>query len=232
LDEEAMSSPDPMDEGLTCPAARPVRLRRWWLVAGLAAGTLASAIFTLGFLSFAASIDQEEHPPPRKAQAMVVLTGGKDRIPDAVELLAHGYAKRLLISGVHAGLTRADVAQLAPRYHTLVECCVDLGYEARNTIGNATETRRWFIENNLQGPLLVVTSNYHMPRALVELAAVLPGVELIPAPVVTERLRRSRWWKDLHVARIWGFEYTKFLASIARTRVFGRREDRTVVAVN
>ena len=52
-----------------------------------------------GFLAFAWSIDQDEHPPSRKAEAMIALTGGKDRIPDAVTLLAEGYANRLLISG-------------------------------------------------------------------------------------------------------------------------------------
>ena len=184
-----------------------------------------------GFLAFAWSIDQDEHPPSRKAEAMIALTGGKDRIPDAVTLLAEGYANRLLISGVAQGISRSEVAQLAPRFRTLVECCVDLGYQARNTIGNAEEARRWFSENRLSGPLLVVTSNYHMPRALVELAAVLPGVELIPAPVVTEKLRRSAWWKDLHVARLWVSEYAKLVVSLARLtlRDFGSGH-RTLVA--
>jgi uncharacterized SAM-binding protein YcdF (DUF218 family) len=179
-------------------------------------GLLLCLAAVSGFFVFAWSIDQDEHLPTRRAEAMIVLTGGKDRIPDAVTLLAEGYANRLLISGVNQGITRSEVAQLTPKFRTLVECCVELGYEARNTIGNAEEARRWFSGNRLHGPLLVVTSNYHMPRALAELSAVLPGVELIPAPVVTEKLRRSAWWQDLHVARIWASEYAKYVASLAR----------------
>ena len=213
-----MSTPEPFSQSMS-PVPSPERrgrLRRWFARAfGLiCVGGLVAV--TGGFLAFAWSIDQSEHLPSRRAEAMIALTGGKDRIPDAVTLLAEGYANRLLISGVAQGISRSEVAQLAPRFRTLVECCVDLGYQARNTIGNAEEARRWFTDNQLRGPLLVVTSNYHMPRALVELSAVLPGVELIPAPVVTEKLRRSAWWKDLHVARLWASEYAKLVVSLAR----------------
>jgi uncharacterized SAM-binding protein YcdF (DUF218 family) len=214
---------DPATTLPQAPAARRGRLLR------IAARTLMGAIVLLGiglaggFLLFAACIDQEEHAPSRRGQAMIALTGGKDRIPDAVALLAEGYASRLLISGVNQGITRSEVAQLAPKFKTLVECCVELGYDARNTIGNAEEAQRWFRGNKLHGPLLVVTSNYHMPRALVELAAVLPDVELIPAPVVTEKLRRAGWWNDIHVARLWASEYAKFVVSVARLALRGHK---------
>jgi uncharacterized SAM-binding protein YcdF (DUF218 family) len=187
---------------------------------------MAGLVLSVGFLHFAASIDEEERLPLRRAEAIVALTGGPDRIPDAVSLLANGYAKRLLISGVNQTISRAEIAQLAPRFRALVECCVELGYEARNTVGNAEEARRWFTQNGLRGPLMVVTSNYHMPRALVELASVLPGVDLVPVPVITEKLRRVTWWKDPQVARLWAFEYVKYVASLARITVRGLSGER------
>lgn len=210
---------------------RAGRLRRMLTRTVLGAMALLGLGLAGGFLLFAGCIEEQEHAPSRRAEAMIALTGGKDRISDAVTLLAEGYANRLLISGVNQGITRSELAQLTPKFRTLVECCVELGYEARNTIGNAQEARRWFVGNHLHGPLLVVTSNYHMPRALIELSAVLPGVELIPAPVVTEKLRRSAWWTDVHVARLWASEYAKFVVSLARVTLrdlSGRR--RTVVA--
>jgi uncharacterized SAM-binding protein YcdF (DUF218 family) len=227
-----MTSEPVQSTSATCPAAaRPGRLRRILGRVALGACLLLGLVLGSGFLLFAASIDEQEHIPSRRAEAMIALTGGKDRIPDAVTLLAEGYATRLLISGVNQGITRSEIAQLTPKFRTLVECCVDLGYQARNTIGNAEEARHWFLANRLRGPLLVVTSNYHMPRALVELAAVLPGVELIPAPVVTEKLRRSAWWTDIHVARLWASEYAKFVVSLARVTLRDLRgQSYTIVA--
>jgi uncharacterized SAM-binding protein YcdF (DUF218 family) len=185
--------------GVVCAAA---------LVAGIA-----------GFLAFSQLIEQDEARSLRPGVAVVALTGGADRIQDALDLLEKGYAGRLLITGVNSSLTRADVARLAPRSAAFIECCVDLGYEARNTIGNALETRQWLAEHDLLGPVIVVTSNYHMPRALAELAHELPGTELIPYPVVSDRMRAGAWWNDAGVARLWVVEYLKYLVALARIQL-------------
>ena len=79
----------------------------------------------VGFVAFGRQIEVEENPPARPAAAVIALTGGADRIHDAIELLERGYAGRLLISGVNQALTLADVARLAPKYRKLVDCCVD-----------------------------------------------------------------------------------------------------------
>ncbi len=177
-----------------------------------------------GFLRFSQSIALEEAPLTRSGVAALALTGGPERIADAIELLERGQVGRLLITGVNASLTRADVARLAPRSSKIIECCVDLGYEARNTIGNAREARQWLAAHNLHGPVIVVTSNYHMPRAIAELGHELPGTELIPFPVVTGRLRHGAWWNDLAVARLWVGEYVKYLAALARIALRSARE--------
>ncbi len=82
---------------------------------------------------------------------------------------------------------------MLPQHDRLLECCVDLDHSAVNTVGNAAETRRW-----AQGPrfrsLIVVTSNYHMPRTMAELGRQLPDVALIPFPVVSDKLRAEPWW--------------------------------------
>ena len=183
---------------------------------GLAA---ALVVFFAGFLVFAQSIEKDEVRPPRQGVAVVALTGGADRIQDALDLLDKGYAGRLLITGVHPSLTRADMARLAPRSARFIECCVDLGYEAQNTIGNAQEARRWLAEHDLRGPVIVVTSNYHMPRALAELAHELPQTDLIPFPVVSDRLRNGAWWNDPGVARLWAGEYVKYLVALLRIQL-------------
>jgi uncharacterized SAM-binding protein YcdF (DUF218 family) len=106
-----------------------------------------------------------------------------------------------------------------PNFHQLFDCCIDLGRAALNTAGNADETRRWVEANAIRTSLIIVTSNYHMPRALVELRSALPQLDLIPYPVVSDRLRNSDWRSDTHVARLLAIEYVKFLAAIVRTKM-------------
>ncbi len=80
-----------------------------------------------------------------------------------------------------------------PRYEGLVSCCVDLDHSAINTTGNAIETRRWVKDRGFSS-LIVVTSAYHMPRTMAELAKQMPDIALVPFPVVTEKLRNEPWW--------------------------------------
>ncbi len=102
-------------------------------------------------------------------------------------------------------------------YNTLLSCCVDLDYSALNTYGNAVQARRWAVEHGFQS-LIVVTSAYHMPRALAELAHQLPDARLIPFPVVSDRLRIEPWWSSGDTTRLVLSEYLKYLAAKVRMR--------------
>jgi uncharacterized SAM-binding protein YcdF (DUF218 family) len=145
----------------------------------------------------------------------VVLTGGAFRISDALELLAAGRGKRLLITGVNPSTRTVDVSRLVPEHRRLFACCVDLDHSAMNTIGNAIETRRWAEQRNFKS-LIVVTSNFHMPRAMAELDHQLPGVTLVPFAVVSERVRVASWWENQATARLLFVEYLKYIVARAR----------------
>ena len=112
-----------------------------------------------------------------------------------MKLLAAGKAKRVLITGVNRTTTVDELKELASQGGQYFTCCVDIDKEARNTIDNATETSEWVALHHY-GSIIVVTSNYHMPRALAELARVMPGVTLIPYPVVDNNVH-SRPLVDL-----------------------------------
>ena len=176
------------------------------------AGGLALA---WSFASFLDRIAAAETPLNRHAEGAVALTGGADRISDAVELLAAGRADRLLITGVNPLTTRGEIVKQTPAARELIDCCIALGYEAANTVGNAAETERWVRANHIRS-LIVVTSNYHMPRALAEIGSALPDVELLAYPVVSERGRARAWWADGPSARLIGWEYVKYLAATLR----------------
>lgn len=190
--------------------ARPVGL-------GCAAGALALAGVLGGFGLFVASLEEVERAPSERADGIVVLTGGSQRVEDAIDLLARGYAGRLLITGVNERTGRDEISRLTPGQRELVECCVDLDYRARNTVGNAAETRRWARERKF-GSLIVVTSNYHLPRTLAELDRVLPEVRKVPYAVVPTPTAEG-WSAALVRTRRLFSEYAKFVVVWLRTRV-------------
>jgi uncharacterized SAM-binding protein YcdF (DUF218 family) len=189
-------------------------------LAGFATGLFLVAGLALagGFFAFVAMLDRYAPRPPGTADAIVALTGGSQRVADAIELLSQGYGGRLLISGVNETTTRAEIARLNPGQRRLLDCCVDLDYRARNTIGNAIETRRWIADHGF-GSIIVVTSNYHMPRTLLELENAAPEVLKIPHAVTPTAIDVSQWWRDELAARLLALEYLKFLAAWARTRI-------------
>jgi uncharacterized SAM-binding protein YcdF (DUF218 family) len=194
-------------------AKRSLRRR----LVGLVCAIPVFAIVTLlaGFLYFAFHVANRETPLDRMADGIVALTGGASRINDAVELLALGRGQRLLITGVSPTTNTAELARLVPDHQEWFSCCIDLDYSAINTIGNAVETRRWALKRGFRS-LVVVTSSYHMPRAMLEIGHRLPGVILIPFPVVTEQSRQEPWWSNLGSARILVFEYLKYIVAAAR----------------
>ncbi len=156
--------------------------------------------------------------PDDRADGIVALTGGPQRIGDAIDLLAGGYGRRLLITGVNERTSRDEIARLNPSQRALIACCVDLDYRARNTIGNAIETRRWMRAHRFS-TVAVVTSNYHMPRTLIELDhALQDGDRVLPHPVIAEGFDANGWWRSPAAAKLLAAEYVKFLASWVRTR--------------
>ena len=177
--------------------------------------TLAVILFTTGFFHFVNSMPIAEIPPSRNADGIVVLTGATSRINDAMALLAEGRGKRLLISGVNPTTRAQEISRLMPEHQRWFSCCVDLDRSAVNTIGNAIETKRWVTSQGFQS-VIVVTSNFHMPRAMAELGHQLPGVKLVPYAVISERVRVESWWDNPATAKLLFLEYLKYLAAPVR----------------
>jgi uncharacterized SAM-binding protein YcdF (DUF218 family) len=200
----------------------------------IAAFLVLALIWFSGLLAFAGRVQQSTPAPlPQPAQGVVALTGANSdqRISAALDLLEEGYGRRVLVSGVNRMATRNDIANATKAVRRLYDCCVDLGFTAADTVGNARETAAW-AKAMRYDRLIVVTADYHMPRAMLELRAVLrgTGVEAQTYAVPTPALKARGWWRSPRAARLMAVEYCKYLAILGREAVLGLGPRRTPAA--
>lgn len=145
---------------------------------------LLMLIWMIGFAWFAVDL-------PRPADAdlqtdsVVVLTGGPGRIEHALQIVEQEKAERLLVSGVDREVKPNELAAQHERPTTFFECCVDLGFQAVDTRSNALETARWAARREDKS-IRLVTSDWHMRRARLELERALPAeIVIVPDAVST-----------------------------------------------
>ena len=191
---------------------------------GVAAFLVVALIWAAGLFAFANRVQQSTPlPDPLPAEGIVVLTGANsnERIAAAVDLLAERLGRRVLVSGVNRDVTREELRTASKTVRRLYDCCVDLGFTAADTVGNARETAEWAKAMRYRS-LIVVTSDYHMPRAMLELRAVLrPPMVLQTYAVATPALKVRNWWRSPRAARLLVVEYCKYLAILGREGVLG-----------
>lgn len=194
---------------------RLLRLLYWSLF-------MALSLWLGGFLHFANNLPNSA-AAGGQADAVVVLTGGSDRFEAGLALLAAGGGKRLLLSGVGSDADRGALRARAPDPEAAakLDCCVDLGRRAADTRGNAREAKAWLSEHGFQS-LHLVTAHYHMPRSRLLFAAAMPDVRILAHAVVPKSVIISRWWRHPGTVRLLALEYSKYLLSLIRIRVFAR----------
>ncbi|MEJ0062339.1 MAG: YdcF family protein [Alphaproteobacteria bacterium] len=178
-------------------------------------------IWLTGLVVFVGYVDaMHETDGGEAVDAIVVLTGGSERVATGVDLLRRGLGKKLFISGVAPGVEPDKIlndSALAPEQKS---CCVILGYRADDTIGNAEETLQWLRRENYRS-MRLVTAHYHMLRSLLEFRMLDSGVRIIPHPVAPVRVQLDGWWARGGTARLLMTEYNKLIVTMARTIVYG-----------
>lgn len=195
-------------------------LRRLSVVALLSASVLG-LVALVSFWLFVQGLERDEPDDLAEGQAIVVLTGGADRLADGLKLLEAGKGERLLVSGVHPGTSLMDFKRLMPDRARLLACCTDLDHAAVNTRDNAREAARW-AKSHGYSRLIIVTASYHVPRARLEFRQRLPQAVLAFYPVVPDVMGLRAWWREPHLLRILVFEYAKYrLAQLRRLAGLG-----------
>ncbi len=175
-----------------------------------------------GLLAFAHSLPRSEPAADGRTDAIVVLTGGSERLASGFDLLRRDLGGKLFISGVYRGVDVRELLRMSRQAPDDIECCIVLGYTADDTEGNAVETAEWMRQEGFSS-LRLVTANYHMPRSLVEFRRSLPEVAIVPHPVSPPNVRLDWWFLWPGTATLIVEEYNKFLLAWARARLFGPR---------
>ncbi|MCG8440956.1 MAG: YdcF family protein [Caulobacterales bacterium] len=185
-------------------------------------GLFAAIAFTIGFVAFCEAVMRLRPPDaPYQADGVVAFTGGSGaRIAAAMDLLEQGQARRMLVSGVNPIASKAELHRITGGSAAMFDCCVDIGRAAQTTEGNAIETADW-ARAHAFGSLIVVTSDYHMPRALIVLRPEIGTIKLTPWPVLDPRADSRPWWSDATTTRLLLSEYVKYLIVSARGALLG-----------
>lgn len=127
-------------------------------------GTMLIIVYLLGFSAFVlySLYPPQITPSNSQSQTAIVLTGGENRISEGVSLLNNKSVQRVFVSGVGKDVGLDDIF---PKSYQSLLCCVTLGYEAKDTIGNMHESFSWLKKHKEIKSFYLITSSYHMPRA-------------------------------------------------------------------
>lgn len=179
-----------------------------WLLYGVLTIFIAWA---LGFVLFTRYINSFDIDTNTKTDAIIVLTGGRNRISEGIKLLNENLADKLFISGVPENISIGQIEKQA-KIKADDENKIELGRKAKNTIENAIETEEWIKKNNIKS-IRLVTSSYHIPRSLQEFIVYVTmgnDLEVVLNPIYSPNVNH-KWWKSWGTFRLLMMEYNKFL---------------------
>ncbi len=160
------------------------------------------------------NISPSEIKQSNNIDGIVVFTGGESRIKTAIQLLTDGISDHLFISGVNPETDKNNISKQIYIDFNLIDCCIDLGSNAKNTFENAIETANWIRENEYKN-IIIVTSDYHMKRSLLIMKDFSKDTKFYPYHVQSKLLDDMNI-KKFEKLRIIILEYSKYLYSRLR----------------
>jgi uncharacterized SAM-binding protein YcdF (DUF218 family) len=175
-------------------------------------------LWLAGFFWFVAESPGAAPDGAVPSDAIIVLTGGRERLHEGMELLREGKGRKLFVSGVNPGVHLGELLRISGNAPSWARCCVVLGHKAMNTRGNAEETAWWMKKEGYKS-LRLVTSWYHMPRSLLDFEHAMPKITIIPHPVFSAEIDRRQWWTSARGTLLLFAEYSKYLLALGESPV-------------
>jgi uncharacterized SAM-binding protein YcdF (DUF218 family) len=182
--------------------------------------------FCTGLLKYKEEVQSLKEYSIKEAANVVILTGGSNRIKEGLKLIK-GFSKLelmnidILISGIGKGFTKSNISELLLKNDLLnmfIECCLELDSKSKNTRSNALETLKWVNKNSIK-QLILITSNYHMPRAFLEFKNKMPNLKIIKYPITPEKHNINNWIYSYETFSLIFLEYCKFLIAHSRINI-------------
>ena len=190
---------------------------------------LLTSIFTLFFIElnnfknnilFLTKYNDIESPN------IVILTGGANRIKDGLKIIqdfknSKNISYKILVSGTGIGFTKSSLKKkLGPNFNSqLIQCCIDLDSISKNTFTNASETFKWANKNDIK-EFILITSNYHMPRAILEFKNVMPNLKIYTYAITPKKHDIKNWLSSYQTFSLVFTEYCKFIIAGLRIKFF------------
>ena len=181
------------------------------------------AYFFIELNSFKERILTLQKDPINLSSKVVILTGGTNRIKEGFEVIYKLDKKsitnlKVLVSGTGKGFSKLSLQEkLNPGFDLrLIECCVELDSVSQNTYSNAIETSKWVSKNNIE-EILLITSNYHIPRSILEFQNKMPNLKILYYPIIPKKHQINKWLKSFETFSLIFIEYCKYI--IANVRI-------------
>jgi len=190
---------------------------------------LLTSIFTLFFIelnNFKNNILVLTKYNDIKSPNIVILTGGANRIKDGLKIIqdfknSKNINYKILVSGTGMGFTKSSLKKkLGPNFNSqLIQCCIDLDGVSKNTLTNASETFKWTSKNDIK-EFILITSNYHMPRAILEFKNVMPNLKIYTYAITPKNHDIENWLSSYQTFSLVFTEYCKFIIAGLRIKFF------------
>ena len=190
---------------------------------------LLTSIFTLFFIelnNFKNNILYLTKYNDIESPNIVILTGGANRIKDGLKIIqdfknSKNINYKILVSGTGIGFTKSSLKKkLGPNFNSqLIQCCIDLDGVSKNTLTNASETFKWTNKNNIK-EFILITSNYHMPRAILEFKNVMPNLKIYTYAITPKKHDIENWLNSFQTFSLVFTEYCKFIIAGLRIKFF------------
>ena len=169
-------------------------------------------------------ITAENYPNPENTN-IVILTGGTNRIKDGFDIInkfdkKSKYTIKILVSGTGKGFTKLSLQNmLSPDFDLkLIKCCVELDAISQNTYSNAKQTLKWSTKNNIK-EFILITSNYHMPRSILEFKNKMPNIRILTYPIKPRKHEINNWLNSFETFSLIFYEFCKFIISNIRINI-------------
>ena len=176
--------------------------------------------FLIGLIEYKDKILSNITYISNKSSNIVILTGGTNRIKDGLKIVnkfekSSTFNSKILVSGTGKGFTKMSLAKNIDFDFNLIECCIELDSISTNTYSNAFETLKWVKKNNIS-EFILITSNYHMPRAFLEFKYRMPNLKIFTYPITPKKHNINNWLNSFQTFSLVLSEYCKFLVANLR----------------